>query len=510
MTLSRPPFTPSGQLQPQQQLQAGAEQSSQQSVAPARPISGMHGTSAQLQCAVNSHHGPNVTPAADVALAQQSNQMIGQQTLPLSLASRSGTTQTCLAASHQPSALPRSRYASAFFCVPLAEPSRILKKSTSGSNHGTTDFAASMSSMLSAQFIDLSCCRLALSGRETTPSQASQQASALPQVPSQPSHTPPSAAAHVMPSQPQQDLIVIDDSPQPSCVQPRSQHLAGAAAVEDVEDMHAVTQPGKRQRRQLIDSSSDSDDQPASAKVARINQTGQASGSTDLDHALENEHKNGSHATAAVSRACAHDIVPDSCADIGGFPEACEDYGNEPVFGDECEQADEANDDVAEHGMDEGSEWEEQAAAQAASPRAVDTVVSSPKNSQQTCNEPMEVSDSPDHAGSSDEAAASKLQQDRSNAVIEATEALFSLPYTTLSNIAKYAPQMPVSEFPMVLRINSQLGHPLSPLRFRDGQGHELPEYSIDMGLSDATMTCTAIVGHDILLQAVGKKSLSI
>lgn len=117
LTQSRPPFTPPGQLQPQQQVQAGAEQPSHQSVAPARPTSGLHGASAQLQSAVNTHHGPNIRPAADEASVQQSNQMLRQPTLPLSFSSRSSTTQPCFAASHQPSVLPRSRYAPVFFCI---------------------------------------------------------------------------------------------------------------------------------------------------------------------------------------------------------------------------------------------------------------------------------------------------------------------------------------------------------------------------------------------------------
>ena len=383
------------------------------------------------------------------------------------------------------------------------------------SKHVKAISAASMSSMLGSQSIDLLCCRLALSGRAATSSQASQQASALPQALSQPSHTPPSAAAPVMPSQPQQDLIVIDDSPQPAYVQPRSQHLAGAAAnaLEDAEDMRAATQPGKRQRRQLVDSSSDSDDQAASAKAARVHQTGQASDHVDHDHAHQNEHNTGSHAAAAaMSRAYAHDVVPDTCADMGAFPEANEDYGNEPVFGNEYEEADEAPEDGAEHGMDEGvdegTDWEEQAAVQPASPRAAESVVNSPNNSQQTGNEPMEISESPDHAGNFAEGSASKLQQAGLSTSVKAIEALFSLPYTTLSNITKYVPELPASEFPMILRINGQLGSPLSALRFKDGQGHALQEYSIDMGLSDATMTCTAVVGHEILLQAVGKISL--
>ena len=37
-------------------------------------------------------------------------------------------------------------------------------------------------------------------------------------------------------------------------------------------------------------------------------------------------------------------------------------------------------------------------------------------------------------------------------AAVKATEALISPPYTTLSKIADYVPQMPLSEFPLTLR----------------------------------------------------------
>lgn len=341
------------------------------------------------------------------------------------------------------------------------------------------------------------------------PSQGPQQASGHPEVPPQPSHTPPCAAAHVTPNQPQQDLIVIADSPQLPSVHPPPQDLSDALCddVEDAQDaVAAATQPGKRQRRQLLDSSSDSDGEAAPTKAARTasdSGTRQVSDQSHAGQAVEGANSADHHQTIGrLHDALAADIIPDSSADVGGVPEQYEDYGCEPAFEEDYEAS---LSDPAEYDNND-TDWagqeplhESRHMASQAGRTAVDTSMGSPSGS-----EPMEIVDSPDAKSRSDEAAGSSMP-DRSSNAIEATEALFNPPFTTLSNISEYVPQMPACEFPMTLRINGKLGSPLCTLQFKDSQGHALEQYSIDMEVQDATSKGTATVGHDILLQAVGE-----
>lgn len=352
----------------------------------------------------------------------------------------------------------------------------------------------------------LPCCRLALS-RAATPTQ---QAAGRPEVPPQARHTPSSAAADVTPNQPQQDLIVIDDSPQ--LPNPRSQerHLSDALSddLADAHGPHAATQPGKRQRRQLLESSSDSDSEAAPAKAART-----ASGGGTRQAGGQPQQGNGGNsidAHPAMGRSdggVATDIIPDSSADVGGVPEQYEDYGNEPVYDEGFEEPEGASPPGAgvsgDADPDRSGDEPLHALPHLAGTAAARPAGDSPMQSVD-CNQPMHLANSPGHALASGEAAGDNMS-DRSGDAIRATEALFNPPFTTLSNIAQYAPQMPVSEFPMTLRINGRLGNPLCNLLFKDGQGHPLDEYSIDMELSDSTLEGTATVGHDILLQAVGK-----
>ena len=342
------------------------------------------------------------------------------------------------------------------------------------------------------------------------PSQGPQQASGQPEVPPQPSHTPPGATMRVTPNQPQQDLIVIDDSPQlPNAYQPP--HDLSEALCDDMADAHdavAATQPGKRQRHQLLDSSSDSDDEAAPLKAARTasgSGTRQASEHAHSGQAVEGAN-NGTDDHSSIGRfhgGLANDIIPDSSADVGGMPEPYEDYGNEVVFEEDYEASlhdpAECEDDDTDWAGQEPLHASRSLASHATGRAAVDSSTGSLYGSQT-----MEVADSPSDKRKPGEAAGSNML-DRSSDVIKATEALFNPPFTTLSNIAEYIPQMPSSEFPMTLRINGTLGSPLCTLQFKDSQGRALERYSIDMELRDATSKCTATVGHDILLQAVGE-----
>ena len=365
----------------------------------------------------------------------------------------------------------------------------------------------------------LLCCRLALA-RPAPPPQEPQQALGHPEVAPRPSQTPPSAAARITTNQPQQDLIVIDDSPQLPNAHPQPQHLPDALWDEgaDADDVAAATQPGKRQRRQLLDSSSDSDGEAAPFKAARTaSGTGARQANDQPDQGQADEDSNrigGHHPIGRMDSEPAHDIIPDSSIDGAGMPEPCEDYGNEPVFEEDYEEdckhcSDEASPHDAAVGVEDDTDWAGEeplhASRHLASPAAARAAVDSPTK-RQHCNQPMEIVDNPDPRLASDEAAGDNMP-DRSSDVITATEALFNPPFTTLSNIAEYAPQMPACDFPMTLRIDGTLGNPLCMLLFKDNQGRALEEYSIDMELCDTTSKCTATVGHDILLQAVGELS---
>ena len=342
------------------------------------------------------------------------------------------------------------------------------------------------------------------------PSQGPQQASGHPEVPPQPSHTPPCAAARVTPIQPQPDLIVIDDSPRLPNAHP-SPHDLSDALCDDVADAHdaiAATQPGKRPRRQLLDSSSDSDGEEAPLKAARTASGGgtrQASDQAHLGQAIEgaNNSIDDHHAFGRLHGELANDIIPDSSIDVSGMPEPYEDYGNEAIFEEDYEAS---LQDPAE-GENDDTDWAGQeplcASRHLASHATGRTAADSP-NGSSNGSQPMEIADSPNE-GHKPGGAAGSNASDRASDAIKATEALFSPPFTTLSNVAEYLPQMPASEFPMTLRINGRLGSPLCTLQFKDSQGHALEQYSIDMELHDATSKCTAAVGRDILLQAVGE-----
>ena len=342
------------------------------------------------------------------------------------------------------------------------------------------------------------------------PSPGPQQASGQPEVPPQPSHTPPGAAARVTPNHPQQDLIVIDDSPQLPNAHPPPHDLS-SALCDDLADAHdtvAATQPSKRQRRQLLDSSSDSDGEAAPLKAARTapgSGTRQASEQAHSGQAVQGSNNGAEdrHPVGRLHAGLANDIIPDSSVDVNVMPEPYEDYGTEAVFEEDYEDSlhnpAECKDDDTDWAGQEPFHASRSLASHATGRAAVDSSTGSLNGSQ-----PMEVADSPNAKHKCGEAASSNMP-DRSSNAVKATEALFNPPFTSLSNIAEYVPQMPASEFPMTLRINGTLGSPLGTLQFKDSQGRALERYSIDMELRDATSKCTAAVGHDILLQAVGE-----
>ena len=338
------------------------------------------------------------------------------------------------------------------------------------------------------------------------PSSGLQQASGHPEVSPQLSHTPACAVARVTPNEPQQDLIVIDDSPQLPNAHPPPHDLSDVL-YDDTVDAVAATQPGKRQRRQLLDSDSDTDGEVAPLKAAR---TASGSGARQaIDHAHSGQaiadagnRTDDHYPTSRLHGGLANDIIPDSSVDVGGIPKLDEECGDE-VFEEDYEASLHDPAEREDDGIDGAVQGSLHASPSLASHANGRTAADSSPESHNG-SQPMEVANSPNDNSKSGEAAGSNAP-DRSSNAIRATEALFNPPFTTLSNIAEYVPQMPASEFPMTLRINGTLGNPLCTLQFKDSQGHPLKQYSIDMELRDATSKCTAAVGHDILLQAVGE-----
>lgn len=325
-------------------------------------------------------------------------------------------------------------------------------------------------------------------------------------MPPQPRHTPSSAAADVASNLPQQDLIVIEDSPQLPNPHAHAPQLSDVLSddMADADGVQVAPQPGKRQRRQLLESSSDSECEAAPSKAARTasgSVTRQASGQLQQSQTIQGGSSIDAHpAMGRLDSGVTNNIIPDSSADVGGVPNPYEDYGNEPVFDEDCEELHEASPPDAAASLDANADH----AGEHASTHMESAARAGPAFHSQigslNCNQPMEIADSPGLAFAGEAAG-----NNRSGNAIRATEALFNPPFTSLSNVAQYAPQMPASEFPMTLRINGRLGNPLCNLLFKDGQGRPLDEYAIDMELCDATLECTATVGHDILLQAVGE-----
>ena len=361
-------------------------------------------------------------------------------------------------------------------------------------------------------------CRLALTGAPT-----SLQPSSLVQASPQQlkvSLTTPSlaAAAGPTPKQPQQELIIIDDSPQLPSAQPRVRPSTDQANdnLEDGDDEPVGTQHIRRQKRQLFESSSDSDQDTDPAVIAarmasadRQDHPAGPSGSADNadDHHQGIENVAPAHTYAEYP----NDIIPDSSADVGGMPEVYEDYGNEPMFEDECDEpvdfykdeddayayadnlADVTNDmhqdDIAMEHMaddpapDSGNHHMEE---------SPDGGIQDPCNPGVMSDARPDVSRVPHHVGSDVDH-------------MQAMQALFSPPHTTLSLMTKHLPHVYDSDYPLTLRINGKLGQTLSRLVFKDAEDHPLSEYAIDVELHDETASCVAVLGHNILLNAVGK-----
>ena len=266
--------------------------------------------------------------------------------------------------------------------------------------------------------------------------------------------------------------------------------------LDDADDNAVASQPARRHKRQLVESSSDSEQdtgQPNAAGRTAMDaedETGPSDvGNDETDLGIENVDP------AGVYSRYAGDIVPDSCADVGGVHEVYEDYGNEPMFEDDIDepvdfyQDAEAYADDPSAAMDDTDQAEvmtEGLAAPASSSHCVDDYSDSGQ----------QVPVSPDVLSDADVCTAKHRQ---------AIEALFSPPHTSLDVMTKHLPYMLSSDFPMTLRINGKITQVLSKLAYCDADNQPLPEYAIDVELADATAKCVAIMGHTVLLAAIGK-----
>ena len=322
---------------------------------------------------------------------------------------------------------------------------------------------------------------------------------------------PPAAAAGPTPRQPQSEIIVIDDSPQLPTAQPRLQPTTNQSEdiMEDADDNPAATQPGRRQKRQLLDSSSDSDQGAGPSKEARtasVDNMEEEFGALGADHS-DNGHSGYDQGIenidpAETYGACDTDIIPDSFAEVGGMPEVYEDYGNEPMFEDEIEEpinfyednAPMVEDDQATDmgGMDHADH----------APEDVDAGDIN-QDGREDLHDEEKMPASPDGMVDTEPPIADGIGSSVGH--LQAVQALFTPPHTTLSLMTQHLPHFPACDFPMSLRINGKLAKVLSKLLFKDAQHRPLPEYAISAELEDATKSCVAVVGHDILLEATGK-----
>ncbi len=328
------------------------------------------------------------------------------------------------------------------------------------------------------------------------------------QQPSDPSGPSPSTAGPTpRQQQPQHELIIIDDSPQLPRAQRQQQPSPDQPQdmLDDTDGNAMATQPGKRQKRQLLESSSDSE--PDHVGPSRFTRTMSHVAADPNAEELRDNQGNENADPADLCLRYPHNIVPDSCADMGGMPEAYEDYGNEPTYdneGDEPVDFYEDGQDACAYGVgasasvDDADQDEPMQDPPADAHTAAEGHHSDEQYSHDGHGHPDAMSDG--SAGSADEADTVANKQH-----MQAMEALFSPPHTSLSLMTKHAPHMLASEYPITLRINGRIMRTVSKLAFKNLVTNEpLPEYAIDVELQDATAACLAVLGHEVLSNAIG------
>jgi len=356
--------------------------------------------------------------------------------------------------------------------------------------------------------------------RTAAPSTLQSQAPAAMPHQQHPDPSGPSAStagATPRQQQPEQELIIIDDSPQLPRAQPWQQPSPNQPQdmLDDTDDNAMATQPGKRQKRQLLESSSDSETDhvgPSRPTRTMSDMAADPNAPSNADD-IEDNQGNENVDPADLCVRYPHDIVPDSCADVCGMPEAYEDYGNEPMF----ENEDDEPVDFYEDGQDAGAYGDDASASvddadqdEPMEDPPADTCAATEGHhgDGQYSDDGQEVLGHPDAMSDGSAGPADEADTVANKEHMRAMDVLFSPPHTSLSLMTKHLPNMLASEYPITLRINGKILRTVSKLAFKNSVTNEpLPEYAIDVELQDATAECLAVLGHEVLSNAIGDLS---
>ena len=282
---------------------------------------------------------------------------------------------------------------------------------------------------------------------------------------------------------------------------------------DDEEDAEAL--PSRTQRRPILDSSPESNPGNDASRPGAIPEQ-----SADL----ENDDGNAANddfdpASNAVYRS---GIVPDTLLDAGLLPEEPDDYSgtyanepaNEPEYDDQMDEPDNQDQQQADE-----CDHDDEHANNVHMSHHVNPQSSHHPESHLSGQEPdmggrteantsrQDASFSPANAfqisSSPDEGTAEAVGNHSNH--LEDLQALFAAPHTDLRLIKQLLPTICAADFPMTLRINGKIIKTLGKLEYKDADNNPLEEYSIRVQLEDATCSCAAVLGHEILLDATGE-----
>ena len=284
---------------------------------------------------------------------------------------------------------------------------------------------------------------------------------------------------------------------------------------DDDDDVDHEALPSRTQRRPILDSSPESEQGYAASRASA-----RPEHSADLDN-VDNDaaHDDFDPASNADDRS---GIVPDALLDTGLLPEEPDDYSgtyanepaNEPEYDDQTDEPDYQDEQQAdEYVHDEhhaaNVHMSHQVNPQSSHQQATNSSSHEPDmshrtgagNSHQDARfspaNPFQISSSPEADAAESAGKDSKHLEDM--------QALFAAPHTNLKLIKQLLPTIAAADFPMTLRINGKIIKTLGKLEFKDADNNPLDEYSIKVQLQDATCSCAAILGHEILLDATGE-----
>lgn len=276
-----------------------------------------------------------------------------------------------------------------------------------------------------------------------------------------------------MPSH-QQPLVVLTAPALPQARAASASHMAGTDDLQQHINTHA-SQPNRKRHRQLIDSSSEDEDEAETSAAKR-------------------------HAAAALH---AQPAVQDETHEADH-----EDFGNEPQMDEEMDGAPDMYNE-AEASDPEPQQQQRRAMHQTADATSPDGALSSPSGlvARQTnidrpvMESPVDLTNDQQSCEQTQPAAAACTEKQ-----LQAIDALHRLPYTTLRAITEHATHLLPSDFPKTLRLHAKLVRTLSRLQFRDPHsGYALDQYAIDVEIQDESDKCRAALGHHVLLSAIGK-----